>query len=72
MREEETEATINPMSIDGFLVEFTRPEILSVENGWKCLNCAFEFVNGSDNLEKKIVKEDKGMEINCRLNARLV
>ena len=54
---EEEEATINPMSIDGCLVEFTRPEPLSAENGWKCPNCASEFVHGSDNLEKKTARE---------------
>lgn len=58
MREEEKEASTNPMLVDGCLVDFTRPKFLSAKNGWKCPHCASKLVNESNNLENKAIKED--------------
>lgn len=69
MKEEEIEATVFPMSVDGCLADFTRPELLSGENAWKCEKCASKLVKGSDNLEKRTAKEECGTRINSRLTA---
>lgn len=69
MKEEEIKATVFPMSVDGCLAEFTRPELLSGENAWKCEKCASKLVKGSDNLKKGAAKEEHGMRINGRLTA---
>lgn len=67
MKEEEIDATVFPMSVDGCLADFTRPELLSGENAWKCEKCASKLVKSYSNLEKRTAKEERGMRINSRL-----
>ena len=66
---QDRKAAVILMSIQGCLVEFTRPETLSGDNGWKCPNCASKLVSGFDNLENTIEKEEQGVQSNGRLNA---
>ncbi|XP_057835607.1 ubiquitin carboxyl-terminal hydrolase 2 isoform X2 [Cryptomeria japonica] len=41
------EGIIHPISLDGCLTAFTRPELLSGENAWECENCSSKILNDS-------------------------
>lgn len=69
---EDMKPAVIPISVEGCLEEFTRPETLSGENGWRCPNCASKLVNGFDNLENATAKAEQGVGFNGRLNAESV
>ena len=53
IEEEDIDTPIFPMFVDGFLDNFTRSELLSGENVWKCEKCASNLDKSSDYLEKR-------------------
>ena len=69
IKEEEIDAIAFPMYVDGCLDNFTRSELFSGENAWKC---ASKLVKKNYNLEKRTTKEESGMKISSRLVVGLV
>ncbi|KAH9313696.1 hypothetical protein KI387_022323 [Taxus chinensis] len=65
-KKEEIETTVTPLSLDDCLVDFTRPELLTGDNAWKCEKCYSKVVESSDKLEKRAAKEKQGVKIISR------
>eukprot|EP01018_Ginkgo_biloba_P037597 Gb_05130 [translate_table: standard] len=69
MKKEEIENTYFPMSVDGCLADFTRPELLHGEDAWMCEKCSSKIQESSAKVETSRTKVEHGIRIQSRLTA---
>ncbi|XP_057841225.2 ubiquitin carboxyl-terminal hydrolase 2 isoform X2 [Cryptomeria japonica] len=60
------DTVVTPMSLDGCLIDFTRAELLTGENAWKCEKCYSKVVESSGKPEKREAKPNQGMKTKKR------